>query len=273
MIGRISMIVSLACLGACSPAKDADADGAPDAEATPGAASASGSAAATAAQARNVSVKDGVIEFEYSYPAAAAAIPALKALLDADLDETQAKLRKGALEWREEAKKFPDAPDYVYSHTTAWKVVTDIPGWLSLSADRWEFTGGAHGNPWFDSLLWDKAANVRRKATDLFTSPAALSSAIRRSFCDQIDKQRAEKRGAPVDRNSGDMFDECIDPVESTVILGSSNGKTFDRVGVLVGPYAAGPYVEGDYEATIPVSNAVLQAARPEYRRFFSVKR
>ena len=271
MIRRFSMIVPLICLAACSPAKDQDGN-APPADATATGA-ASGSEAAAAAQARSVSVKDGLIEFEYSYPVEVARIPALKALLDADLDETQAKLRKGALEWREESKKFGDAPAYVYSHTTAWEVVADIPRWLSLSAQRWEFTGGAHGNPWSESLLWDKAANVRRKPTDLFTSPAALSSAIRVAFCAQIDKQRAEKRGAPVDRGSGEMFDECIDPVESTVILGSSDGKTFDRIGVLVGPYAAGPYVEGDYEATIPVSTAVLQAAKPEYRRLFSVKR
>lgn len=272
MIGRISMFVSLALLASCSPATDVDENSAGQGAAAVPAATASPAVEAVP-QARSVSVKDGLIEFDYAYPAAAAAIPELKTLLDADLEETQAKLRKAALEWREEAKKFPDSPDYVYAHTTAWEVVADLPGWLSLSAQRWEFTGGAHGNPWFDALLWDKAANVRRKATDLFTSPAALSGAIRRSFCDQIDKQRAEKRGAPVDRNSGEMFDECIDPVESTVILGSSNGKTFDRIGVLVGPYAAGPYVEGDYEATIPVSTAVLQVARPEFRRFLSVKR
>ena len=69
------------------------------------------------------------------------------------------------------------------------------------------------------------------------------------------------------------LFDDCIDPVKSTVILGSSNKRTFDRIGVLVGPYEAGPYAEGDYEVTLPVTQAVLAAVRPEYRAAFSLKR
>ena len=68
------------------------------------------------------------------------------------------------------------------------------------------------------------------------------------------------------------MFDECIKPSEQTVILGSSNGRTFDKVGVLAGPYAAGPYAEGDYEFTLPVTPALLKAVKPEYRGAFSVR-
>jgi hypothetical protein len=149
-------------------------------------------------------------------------------------------------------------------------VVTDLPGWLSLTASRWEFTGGAHGNPWTEAMLWDKAAGARRAAADLFLSKAALSSAIRLPFCDRLDKERAKRREAPVNRNSGDMFDECIDPVESTVILGSADRQHFTRIGVLVDPYEAGPYAEGGYEVTLPVTPAVLKAVRPEYRSLFA---
>ena len=72
---------------------------------------------------------------------------------------------------------------------------------------------------------------------------------------------------------STEIFDECIDPVKSTVILGSSNKQTFDRIGILVAPYEAGPYAEGDYEVTLPVTQAVLAAVKPEYRAAFSLKR
>ena len=71
---------------------------------------------------------------------------------------------------------------------------------------------------------------------------------------------------------SADMFDECIDPVAETVILGSSNGQSFNRIGILVPPYEAGPYAEGDYEVTVPVTSAVLAAVKPEYRSSFSAK-
>jgi hypothetical protein len=57
------------------------------------------------------------------------------------------------------------------------------------------------------------------------------------------------------------------------VIVGSSNGRTFDRIGVWFGPYLAGPYAEGAYELNFPVDAAVLGAVKPAYRSAFSVKR
>jgi hypothetical protein len=228
-------------------------------------------AAATGA-ARHEELSNADFDFDYAYPAAAGAIPALKALLDADLDKQKAALAAGAREQKAESTKegFPYRP---LGNWVAWKVVTDLPGWLSLSADVSDYQGGAHPNHGFDALLWDKQANRRRAPIDLFTSKAALSGAIRKDFCAALDKQRAAKRGEPIDPKSTNEFDQCIDPAESTVILGSSNHRTFDRVGVLVAPYEAGPYAEGDYEVTLPVTPAVLAAVRPEYRAAFTATR
>ena len=268
----ISFVLVAALAASCSARKD-KAQGGADAQAAPVAPSPPGAPAPPpAAQGRKVAVKNDLIEFDYAYPAQAAAIPKLKAWLDADIVKQQKDITEGAEGDREDRKAngFPFNP---YSHTTDWKVVTEIPGWLSLSADRWEYTGGAHGNPWSESLLWDKAADVKRAPLDLFVSKAALSKAIRTPFCAQLDKQREEKRGEAINRNSGDEFDQCIDPVESTVILGSSDRQHFDRIGVLVGPYAAGPYAEGEYEVTLPVTPAVLAAVKPEYRQYFAVKK
>jgi hypothetical protein len=221
---------------------------------------------------RSVKEANARYEFEYAYPAAVAAIPALKAMLDADLDKQKAAVIASAKEQQAASKK--QGFDYVaVGDWTEWKVVTDLPAWLSLSADISSFEGGAHPNHGFDALLWDKQANQRRDPTDLFTARAALSRAIRKDFCAALDKQRVEKRGAPIDPTSKDEFDQCIDPVANTVILGSSNHQTFDRIGILVAPYEAGPYVEGDYEVTLPVTDAVLARVKPEYRSSFAVKR
>src|SRR5690606_15626330 len=146
-----------------------------------------------------------------------------------------------------------DFPYNPLSRSIEWKAVTDLPGYLSLSAAVSTYEGGAHGNYFSDALVWDRQAGARREPVDFFTSKQALSKAIRDDFCRALDRERAKRRGEPVKRDSGNMFDECIDPVESTVILGSSHGKAFDRLGVLVGPYAAGPYVEGSYEVTLPM--------------------
>ena len=233
---------------------------------------ATSSAAPLAVAARSEAESNDLYEFEYSYPAAAGAIPALKAQLDAELEKARNGLRADAKEQKAEAAK-DDFPFRGLSHYVAWKVVTDLPAWLSLSAEVSTYEGGAHPNHGFEALLWDRRAGLRREAKDLFVSKDALSRAIRPAFCREIDRQRAQKRGAPVKSGSDEMFDDCIDPLASTVILGSSNRRVFDRIGILVGPYEAGPYAEGDYEVTLPVTPAILAAVRPEYRSSFVVGR
>jgi hypothetical protein len=272
MRALLTVLASTFIVTACS----APGDETPGASASSGApASAPASAAATgdsAVTARNEKVSNDLYEFEYAYPAAAAAIPDLRAWLDADLDKQRSDLIAEAKEQRED-RKANDFPYHPLGYWATWKVVTDLPGWLSLSGSVSTYQGGAHPNHGFDSLVWDRQANMRRDPDDLFTSEAALSRAIRTDFCRELDKQRAKKRGEPIPPNSDDMFDECIDPMKSTLILGSSNGKAFDRLGILVAPYEAGPYAEGAYEVTLPVTDAVLATVKPEFRATFAKAR
>lgn len=227
---------------------------------------------ARAGEGRTVDIENELYDFEYSYPAAAGAIPGLKALLDKRLAQALRELQRSAAVDQREAGK-AGYPYRKHSSGTEWEVVTSIPRWLSLSADKYTYTGGAHGMAFFDSLLWDKTKQKAHDPADLFTSKKALSSAIREPFCAALDKEREKRRGEPVERDGGDQFDECIDPVENTLILGSSDDLTFDRMGVLVGPYAAGPYAEGTYEITLPVTDEVLAVVKPDYRGDFTKPR
>jgi hypothetical protein len=231
------------------------------------------SGAPTAARARSESVSNDLIEFEYKYPVNAAVIPALRAQLDADLERQRRDLAESAREGRAEAKEggYPFNP---YGYWVEWKTVTDLPGWLSLSAEISTYMGGAHPNHAFDSLIWNKQAGKRLEPAAMFTSNAALSRAIEAPFCRALDAQRREKRGGEGKLGSIGEFDQCIDPLENgTLILGSSNRKAFDRIGILVPPYNAGPYAEGSYEVTLPVTHAVLATVRPEYRSTFVIAR
>jgi len=215
--------------------------------------------------------KTAQYDFEYTYPAAAAAIPALRARLDADRAKTLATLLKDAAAAAIEAKKdgYPFRP---YAWNQAWQVVTSLPGWLSLSATYWNYTGGAHGMTWSGAMLWDRTASTARNPFDLFTSKAALQKAIQPAFCAALNKQRTARRGEPIDPKSPAEFDKCINPVDETVILGSSNRKTFTRIGILVAPYSAGPFAEGTYEVTVPVTPAIIAAVKPQYRASFAVQ-
>ncbi|MFS0850223.1 DUF4163 domain-containing protein [Novosphingobium panipatense] len=241
----------------------------PGAAATEPVASAAPSAPAPA-KGRTVKEENEMYTFSYAYPDAAAAIPDLRALFDRRLEEEKADLVSATRSEKADAEKegFPFRP---HAREIEWKVVADVPGWLSLSSTQYGYTGGAHGMTVSDSLLWDRSAGISRKPKDLFTSAEALRSAVQKPFCDALDKERAKRRGEPVRRDSGAMFDECINPAEQTLILGSSNRRTFDRIGLLVGPYEAGPYAEGSYEVTLPVTRTVLAAVKPQFRSAFSV--
>lgn len=221
---------------------------------------------------REVKDSNELFEFGYAYPDAAGAIPALKTLLDSKLDQARKALAVESRSDQREARKdgFPYRP---HSSDTTWKVVSDLPGWLSLSSEIYVYTGGAHGMSAFDSLVWDKRGATAREPVDLFTSAAALRKTIQRPFCNALDREREKRRGEPVRHGADDMFSDCINPLDNTLILGSSNRRTFDRVGILIGPYAAGPYAEGSYEITLPVTADVLGAVKPEYRSSFSLGR
>ena len=207
--------------------------------------------------------------FSYSWPAQVEAIPALRAHLAADQAERKRTLAGEAAEARRAAAADPDLRFVPYTLEVEWQVVTDLPGWLSLSQRNSHFEGGAHPNSGFDSRVWDRKAGRALAPRDLFVSAKALDDALRGPFCDALDRERAVRRGEPVNRASGDDFDACIAPSEQTLILGSTDRKRFDRIGILVSPYAAGPYAEGSYDITVPVTPAVLQAVKPEFRAAF----
>ena len=211
-------------------------------------------------------------EVSYTYPAQARAIPALKQWLDRQAAALRTDTIAQATSDRADAKK--DGRTFIpYTADRSWQVVTDTPRFLSLSQTRSDFTGGAHGNTNFSAMVWDRQTSARLTPLSFFTSPGALSAAIKSGFCRQLQAQRAEKRDGDVKSGTEiDEFDKCIDPITATVILGSSTHQKFDRIGILIAPYQAGPYVEGTYEATLPVTPAVLAAVKPEWRGYFAIK-
>ncbi len=265
-----------AVLAGCTPESGSVSPQAKDAVAEHGAAAkaeqAEPAALAPPAQDKTVAEETADYTFRYSYPAAAAAIPGLKAKLEEDIAKSRAELAKDAAEFRAETQK-DNFPFRQYDASYEWAVVTDLPGWLSLSEEIYAYTGGAHGNTGYAATLWDKTAGKERDVLSLFTAKSALEKAVRPALCDALDKERSERRGEKVVRDQQDWMNACIGLDDTTVILGSAGRKAFDRIGFLIGPYAAGPYAEGTYEVTLPVTAAVLAAVKPEFRGSFALGR
>lgn len=264
---RLFLIAALLSSAACSDATEMEETlGTSDQSA----AAASAVAAPADGEGRAIAESTDDFEFEYSWPGEAAAIPALDAQLQARADAARAELVGTAREDRAAAAE-ADYPFRPHSFAGEWQVVADLPRWLSLSGTISTYAGGAHPNSGFDSLLWDRQAQTARAPLDLFRSPLDFENAIARRFCAQLDAERAERRGEPVDPDADGYFNDCPGVEEVTVLLGSSNGRTFDRIGILVMPYVAGPYAEGSYEFDLPVDTALLDAVRPAYRRDFAL--
>ena len=210
--------------------------------------------------------------FAYSWPAEVSAIPALASQLAIQRDEALAKQKS---DWQEARITFAgeDCATCVnLGFEREWKVVADIPGWLSLSSDLYLYTGGAHGTYGRSSLLWDRENGEGVRGIDMFESAVALENALGAKLCDALDREREKRRGTKVDRASGDVFTDCPGLDEASVFIGSSDGLRFDRIGIYFGPYVAGSFAEGAFELDFPVTASVLDAVKPAYADAFRVR-
>ena len=228
-------------------------------------------ATASSNGARSVAEETDDFLFEFSYPAEAGRIVELATLLDIQLEQRRQQLASESAEARREARD-DGFPYNKHSYTAEWQVVADLPEWLSLSADIATYTGGAHGNYTRGSLVWDKQNERSMDAIDLFSSPAALEEALGDRFCEALDRERAKRREEAPALDPDDPFMQCPGIDELEVFVGSSNGRTFNRLTLYAGPYVAGPYVEGAYEVNLPVDGIILAAVNPEFREVFSAR-
>ncbi len=209
-------------------------------------------------------------EFTYIWPKQVSAIPALAKSLGEERDKALTAQKK---EWNEAVAE--NGSDECVSCVTRetsveWKVVADLPRFLSLSAGSYIYGGGAHGNSFTASMIWDRKAEASLEASQMFISEGVLWRVASGAYCEALDKQREKKRGRPVAPD--DFGSDCPDLDDLTLMLGSSDGKSFDRIGLIADPYVAGPYAEGDYEVTLPLTEAMKEAVKPEYREYFSAK-
>jgi hypothetical protein len=145
-------------------------------------------------------------------------------------------------------------------------VVADLPRFLSLSASFYEYSGGAHGNGAYDALVWDRRARAAIDPKAMF-NPAALQQALGAQWCARLKAERKERLG---ENYSDDSVFPCPAIKDLTVLVGSSDKRAFNRIGLLAAPYVAGSYAEGSYEVTLPVTAQVIAAVRPQYKAAFA---
>lgn len=228
---------------------------------------------------RDVLIDEGNFRWSYSYPAAVGAIPELRQEYDNYLEETLSADRNMTRSvWADQRNNGRRMTPLFYRYTRA--VVADLPGWLSLSARSWSGNGAALNDPYFGGGLWDKAARQERQPIDLFVSKEQLACAIVAPVLARMERQRARKpllEWREQHLRAASIPDPCEIPASYALILGSTNGQKFDRIGVMIQPLSGGteahPRAEHAIELTLPVNAAILEAVKPEYRSAFALAR
>lgn len=204
-----------------------------------------------------------VTGFEYDWPKSLEKTPALVAWLKKDK----------AKQYKDYAELFTEEPEFgpplsSYDNTTHWTVQTTLPGLIILTGARAEYTGGAHGYGFVDSLIWDTKASAVLPFAGLFANPKAAEALLTPLYCRALDKERMVKRQEPTP--SDDVFGDCPPLFTSGEIWPDKPvyGK-FSRIAMSFGPYAVGPYAEGTYDLEIVIPKGLKPLVKPQYRALF----
>ena len=221
------------------------------------------------AQPVEIKSTKGGLDFVYAWPGAAAGIAELDRWLRDNAETVRARAAKGAASDQATAKK-DGYPFRNHSYEEKYAIVADTPRVLVLQSDGYIYTGGAHGYPINTVIIWDKAAK-KRLATSALVDIAAFKRLANDRFCKELDRQRVEKRGEPVQRGEG-MFSDCVDIAKQTVLPVSKVGKALDALRVVIGPYEAGPYAEGAYTIELRFDAKTMAAVKPGWKDAFAVR-
>jgi hypothetical protein len=207
---------------------------------------------------------NALIDFSYSWPAAAQAVPALRAHLRADM---AAAYREATADARADAARGRRAGDYArHDYAKRWRLAGASASLISLAASVETFDGGAHPNHDFEALLWNRRAG---RAADVraVLGPALLRRVTPR-YCAALAAER-RARDIPVPEND-DIFPRCP-PLHDVVLVPADDNHDgrFERLEFLIAPYIAGPYVDGAFTPEVRFEAADLAALPAAWRGAF----
>ena len=210
------------------------------------------------------------LEFSCQWPAEAAAIRAL----DQRFRNEETKAYRDALANARYDQKLAGQQKRDYNahyYSMTWTTAGQSPRLLSLQSENGTFTGGAHPNTSYGSLLWDRRLGREVGTASLFGRRGDFAALTRSAYCRRLDAERKKRREGMV---LGGEFDQC--PAYSDLAIApvdkNKDGR-FDRFAFVASPYVAGPYVEGEYEIFLPISAKLMAALKPEYRSSFEAQR
>jgi len=199
------------------------------------------------------------LDFLWRAPPELAEAPTLLSMLRAQALSSAEEMQAGA---EEDMKLRPaDAPKLAHFFVQDWTVAADTPALLNVRADISMYTGGAHPNHGFAVKYWDKTERREISFSDLFTDWTAAEKLLTPAYCTALDAERVSRRG----KIESGLFDDCPPLGDQPVALVSWPGQDISGFRVLLAPYVAGPYAEGDFEIELPMTDALHALIKPQY--------
>lgn len=207
------------------------------------------------------------LDFSYKWSGEANAIPALARRFRGDAATRKAEMLRSA----NAEKAFRVKQKMVWNglqFSRNWETSGQSPRLLSLVSFTSAYTGGAHPNSNTTALLWDRRAAQEITIASLLRSGQSWDGAIRQPFCVLLNRERAKRRQEPV--RSGEWPSQCPALKELTIALADENRNgRFDHLAITADAYVAGPYAEGAYEISLPLTATMLARLKPDYRPSF----
>ncbi len=252
-----------AVLSGCEREREPTPAPAPAATPSPGNVTPADAAAPLAFESKNQ-----FAEVKLELPAAIKGHPDLHAQLYAASVRDLRQFVEGAQADRTEAGGDDEMPPY--AKTILFKPGAETGKLFSLSQMNWDFTGGAHGNAQWGSVLWDKALKRRITAADLFRKGANMA-ALDQALCAAANtaKKARDPAAETVSLTPGAMW-TCPRAAQTAFVLapgttpGKAGGLTF-----LIAPYQIDSFAAGTYELTVPLS-AFASLLAPAYADEFA---
>lgn len=214
----------------------------------------------------NLSEKTDLLDFEYIIPPDAAARKVVREWMTAQAERLKALALKSA----QDDFKASQEGGYEYrqhSDGSRWAAAADTRSLMSFQGQHFFYTGGAHPMTNYLALVYDKREGQLLRPLDIFSDPAAAAAAITPLYCKRLDELRLEKRGEKTDPS--DLFGDCPKLREATFLPVSTIPKMIDRLRIILDPYVAGPYAEGEYVIELPVDQQLIDLVKPEYQGVF----
>ena len=234
--------------------------------------------AANAPLTVTIAKKTAAYSYEFEWPADAAAIPELDALLRSKAEEARTRFVANAETSYRKARTGKDGwfPEVGYQLNWGYHSTGESEALLSLAGDWYSYEGGAHGISGAHAMLWDRRRKSLIETAMLFDRHAEFAL-MRPAMCAALDKERRSRRGSESLNSDFDSLDDAFNGCpkfgELTIWVSDSdhNGR-FDTFIFAADPYVAGPYAEGAYEMKVEVTDRMIAALRPEYQPSFEVQ-